>query len=92
MHNLVHSSFFNLYTEKILREVEVMNEVIVDVVKIIQLKYVNGTALLTLNEKDLQDFLAEVNDEGKLFWMKMNAIKTKTTVISRSKQIPKIKY
>ena len=56
-----------MYTEKIFREVEVMNKVIVDLVQIIQLRYVDGTALLTLNEKDIQNLSAEVNDEGKPF-------------------------
>ena len=68
-----------------------MNEIMVDVVKIIQLRYVDGTALLTLNEKDLQDLLAEVNDRGIPYGIDMNAIKTKTMVISRSKQILKVK-
>ena len=54
------------------------------------LRYADGTALLTCNEKDLQDLVTEVNDKGKPYEMEMTVVKTKTMVISRSKQTPKI--
>ena len=55
------------------------------------LRYADDTALLACNEKDLQDLVTAVNDKGKPYGMEMNVMKTKTMVISRSKQAPKIK-
>ena len=54
------------------------------------LRYADDTALLACKEKDLQDLVTAVNDKGKPYGMEMNVMKTKTMVISRSKQAPKI--
>ena len=45
---------------------------------------------LESNEKDLQDLSIAINDEEKRYGMEMNVMKTKTMLISRSKQTPKI--
>ena len=55
------------------------------------LRYADDTALLACNENDLQDLVTAVNDKGKPYGMEMNVMKTKTMVISRSKQAPTIK-
>ena len=54
------------------------------------LRFEDETALLTCIEKDLQDPVTAVNDEGKPYGMEMNVLKTKTMVISRSRQAPKV--
>ena len=87
---VLSSSLFNLYTEQIFREVGVMKGVTVGGANINNLRYADDTALLACNEKDLQDLINAVNDKGKPHGMEMNVMKTKTMVISRSKQAPKI--
>ena len=53
------------------------------------LRYADDTALLTCNEKDVQDLVTAVNEKRKPYVMEMNVLKT-TMVITRSKQTPKI--
>ena len=88
---VLSSSLFNLYTEQILREVGVMKGVTVGGANINNLRYSDDTALLTSNEKDLQDLVTVVNDKGKPYRMEINVMKTKNMVICRSKQASKIK-
>ena len=87
---VLSSSLFNLYTEQIFREGGVMKGVTVGGANINNLRYGDDIALLACNEKDLQDLVTAVNDKGKPYGMEMNVMKTKTMVISRSKQAPKI--
>ena len=87
---VLSSSLFNLYTEKIFKAVGVMKGVAVGGASISILRYADDTAQLICNEKDLQDLVTAVNDKGKPYGMEMNVMKTKTMVISRSKQAPKI--
>ena len=65
-----------------------MKEVAVGGDNINNLRYADDTALLTCNEKDLQDIVPAVNDKEKPYGMEMSVMKTKTMVISRSKQTP----
>ena len=82
---------FNLYTEQIFREVEIMKRVTVGGVNINNLRYTDDTVLLTCNEKDLQNLVTAVNDKGKPYGMEMNVMKTKAMLITRLKQTSKIK-
>ena len=58
-------SLFNLYTEKIFREVEEMNGVNVGRVNIKNLRYTDDTVLLEENNTDLQELVTAINDKEK---------------------------
>ena len=83
-------NLFNLYTEKIFREVEDMKGVNIGGVNINNLRYVHDTVLLAEGPMFLQALLTAVNEKGKLYGMEMNIIKTKSMVISRKNTVPNI--
>ena len=83
-------NLFNLYTEKIFREVEDMKGVNNGGVNINNLRYVGDTVLLAEGPLFLQALLTAVNEKGKPYGMEMNIIKTKSMVISRKKSVPNI--
>ena len=87
---VLSSSLFNLYTEQIFREIGFLKGDTVGGANISNLRYADDTALLTCNEKDLQDLVTAVSDKGKPYGMEMNVMKTKNIIISRSRQAPKI--
>ena len=60
-------SLFNLYTEKIFREIEDMEGVNVGGHNINNLRYADDMSLLALEEQKLQNLLTTVNDKGKLY-------------------------
>ena len=70
-------SLFNLYTEKIFREIEDMEGVNVGGHNINNLRYADDTSLLALEEQKPQNVLTTVNDKGKLYGMEINVKKTK---------------
>ena len=65
-------SLFNLYTEKIFREIEDMEGVNVGGHNINNLRYADNTSLLALEEQKLQNLLNTVNDKGKLYGIEIN--------------------
>ena len=81
---------FNLYTEMIFRHIEDMEGVIVGGVNINNLRYADDTVILADSEGSLQTILNEVNEAGKAFNMKMNAKKTKTMIITKKDDKPRI--
>ena len=83
-------NIFNLYTEKIFREVEDMKGVNIGGVNINNLRYADETVLLAEGPMFLQALLTAVNEKGKLYGMEMSIIKTKSMVISRKKPAPNI--
>ena len=83
-------SLFNLYTEKIFRETEDMEGVIVGGHNINNLKYADDTSLLALEEQKLQNLLTTVNDKGKLYGMEINVKKSKSMVASKKQETPKV--
>ena len=83
-------NLFNLYTEKIFREVEDMQGVNIGGVNINNLRYADDTVLLAEGPMFLQALLTAVNEKGKPYGMEMNIIKTKSMVISRKKPVPNI--
>ena len=83
-------SLFNLYTEKIFREIEDMEGVNVGVHNINNLRYADDTSLLALEEQKLQNLLNTVNDKGKLYGMEINVKKTKSMVASKKQETPKV--
>ena len=83
-------NLFNLYTEKIFREVGDMKGVNIGGVNINNLRYADDTVLLAEGPMFLQALLTAVNEKGKPCGMEMNIIKTKSMVISRKKPVPNI--
>ena len=78
-------NLFNLYTEKIFREVEDMKGINIGGVNINNLRHADATVLLAEGLMFLQALLTAVNEKGKPYGMEMNIIKTKSMVISRKK-------
>ena len=81
---------FNLYTEHIFRHIEDLKGICIGGIQINNLRYADDTVLLAESERDLQAIVDGVNEAGKVYSMKMNAKKTKTMVISREEQTPKL--
>ena len=81
---------FNLYTEKIFREVENMTGITIGGANINNFRYADDTVLFTLSSKDLQSLVDKVNETGKPYGMEMNVVKTKAMVISKQIQAPKL--
>ena len=83
-------NLFNLYTEKIFREVEDMKGVNIGGVNINNVRYADDKFLLAEGPMFLQALLTAVNEKGKPYGMEMNIIKTKSILISRKKPVPNI--
>ena len=83
-------NLFNLYTEKIFREVEEMKGIVIGGENMNNMRYADDTALITECTLDLQELVTAVNEKGKPYGMEMNVIKTKTMVVSRQDPVPKI--
>ena len=84
---VVLPNVFNLYTDKISREVEDMKGVNIGGVNINNLRY---AVLLAEGLMFLQALLTAVNEKGKPYGMEMNIIKTKSMMIIGKKPVPKI--
>ena len=85
-------NLFNLYTEKIFREVEDMKGVNIGGVNINNVRYADDTVLLAEGPMFLQALLTAVSEKGKPYGMEMSIFKTKSMVIknSRKKPVPNI--
>ena len=83
-------SLFNLYTEKIFREIEEMNGVNIGGVNINNLRYADDTVLLAENNTDLQDLVTATNNKGKRYGMEINITKTKGMIVSKKEMVPEI--
>ena len=81
---------FNLYTEKIFRQIEDCKGVTIGGLNINNLRYADDIVLLADTMKDLQAILNKVNDNGKVYSMKINAHKTKLMVIGRVANNPQV--
>ena len=81
---------FNLYTEKIFREIEDMKGVNIGGVNINNLRYADDTILLEEGPIFPQALLTAVNEKGKPYGMEMSIIRTKSMVISRKNPVPNI--
>ena len=76
-------NLFDLYTEKIFREVEDMKGINIGGVNINNLRYTDDIVLLAEGPMFLQALLTAVNEKGKPYGMEMNIIKSKSMVIRR---------
>ena len=83
-------SLFNLYTEKMFKEVKDLNGVTINGININNLRYADDTALLCFCTNDLQMLLDACNEAGKSHEMEMNIKKTKTMVVSETSPSPRI--
>ena len=82
------SCLFILYTQMILRHITDMEGMNVGGVNTNNLRYADDTVLLAESEGSLQAILNEVNADGKVFNIKMNAKKTKIIIITRKDDKP----
>ena len=80
---ILSPNLFNLYTEKIFREVEDMKGINIGGVNINNLRYTDDIVLLAEDPMFLQALLTAVNEKGKPYGMEMNIIKSKSMVIRR---------
>ena len=85
---ILSPNLFNLYTEKIFREVEDMKGINIGGVNINNLRYTDDPVLLAEGPMILQALLTTVNEKGKPYGMQMNIIKTKSLVVSRKNPVP----
>ena len=74
---VLSSSLFKLYTEKIFREVEDKDGVIVGGLNINNLRYADDTALVAFTIQNLKNLVNAVNEKGKPHGMEINVVKTK---------------
>ena len=75
---------FSLYTEKIMRDADVDSFGIkIGGQKISNLRYADDTALCADNYEDICQLLHNINEEGKLKNMKLNAKKTKVMYVGK---------
>ena len=81
-------TLFNSYTEKMFRHIINMKGVNVGGTNYNNLRYADDTALLAGNEKELSELICKINEVGKQFGM--NIKKTKTMVVSKKRNSPKI--
>ena len=81
---------FNLYTEKIFRQIEDCKRVTIGGTNINNLRCTDDTVQLADNVEDLQAIVNKENDIRKVNSMKINAKKTKLMVISRVANKPHI--
>ena len=80
-------NLFNLYTERIFREVEDMKGVNIGGVNINNLRYADDTVLLAEGPLFLQALLTAVNEKAKPYGIKRNKIETTAMVI---KPVPNV--
>lgn len=83
-------ALFNLYTEMIFRAIDDMDGVKIGGLNINNLRYADDTVLIAETPEQLQEIVNKVNEEGKLYGMKINAEKTKTMLVS--KVMPSAKF
>ncbi|KAG1659484.1 Leucine-rich repeat-containing G-protein coupled receptor 5 [Nymphon striatum] len=85
---ILSPSLFNLYTEKIFREVDDMQGIVVGGVNINNLRYADDTVLIADSAAQLQELINAVNGSGRPYGMTMNVEKTKSMVISKVLPVP----
>ena len=81
---------FNLYTEHIFRNIERIPGLTVGGNIINNLRYADDTVLLAETAKDLQNIVTIIKNESEEVGLKMNIKKTKSMVITKKSEVPKI--
>ena len=78
-------NLYNLYSEKICREIEGMPGVVIGGVNINNLRYADDIGLLATDSLKLQDSINTVNETGKEYGMSINIKKTKVMVVKKKR-------
>ena len=81
---------FKLYTEKVFRDVEDLNRVMIIGININDLRYADDTAPLCFCPSNLQMLIDLCNEAGKSYGMEINTKKTKTIIVSKTSPSPKM--
>ena len=84
-------NLYNLYTEKIFRDIEGMPGVVIGGVNMNNLRYADDTGLLATDSIKLQDLINTVNERGKDYGMSINIKKTKVMVVTKKQVTPNAK-
>ena len=87
---MISPLLFNIYSEMIFRVLKDEEGIKIGGLKINNLRYADDSVILAESEEDLQRLVGKVNDEGERFGMAINVSKTKTMVVSRKKEIPRV--
>ena len=87
---ILSPSLFNLYTECIFKSIEGMPGINISGNIVNNLRYADDTVLIADNEQDLQNIVDTIHHQSKEFGLDMNVKKTKTMVISRKAEIPRV--
>ena len=69
-------NLYNLYTEKIFREIEGMPGAVIRGVNIANLRYTDDNGLSAIDSEKLQDLINTVDEKGKEYGMSINIKKT----------------
>ena len=73
---ILSPALFNLCTKMIFRVIEDMDGVKIGGLNINNLRYADDTVLIAEIPEQLQEIIDKINEEGKLYGMKINAEKT----------------
>ena len=87
---ILSPSLFNLYTECIFKIIEGMPGINISGNIVNNLRYADDSVLIADNEQDLQNIVDTIHRQSKEFGLDMNVKKTKTMVISRKAEIPRV--
>ena len=85
---MLSANLFNLYTEKILREIYNASGVVIGGTNINNNRYAGDTALMATTAADLQERKTKINENWKTYGMEINVKKTKTMVVSKKNPVP----
>ena len=85
---VLSASLFNLYTEKIFREIDNANGVVIGGTNINNNRYADDTALMATTAVDLQELTTKIHEKGKTYGMEINVKKTKKIVVSKKNPVP----
>ena len=87
---IMSPSLFNLYTESISKSTEGMPGINISGNIVNNLRYADDTVLFADNEQDFQNIVDTIHRQSKEFGLDINVKKTKTMVISRKAEIPRV--
>ena len=80
---VLSQNLYNLYTEKIFREIEGMPGVVIGGENMNNLRFADDTGLLATDSVKLQDLINTANQKGKEYGISINIKKTKVMVITK---------
>ncbi|KAG1657856.1 Retrovirus-related Pol polyprotein from type-1 retrotransposable element R2 [Nymphon striatum] len=83
-------SLFNLYTEHIFREIEMIPGILVGGTIINNFRYADDTVILADNEEDLKNLVSIIKKKSEEVGLKMNVKKTKAIVLTNKQVPPKV--